>query len=226
MAGAGGIRARPVHAGQRGVRGRRRHPVLPVMVISGRHLSFVNDASGRPDNAMAVTAQLVSSTGMIPRSVRAYVDVGIAPGALRHHHRGRHRPPAGPLRDPERSGRQPVLRQGEDHRTAAGARLPLPFASLGRHDDRRRVLQHRAKRRDRRRRRGGGAVHLHRLRRRRHEQRAHRPEVRLGSGPGGGDGRERHLADVGSSTTTTTTPPTRSPGRTAPTRIRPSRRPT
>ncbi len=38
------------------------------------------------------------------------------------------------------------------------------------------------------------AVHLHRLRRRRHEQRADRPEVRLGPGPGRRHRRRRHLA--------------------------------
>jgi hypothetical protein len=55
-------------------------PGTAGVVVSGRHLSFVNDASGRPENAMAVTAQLVSSTGMIARSVRAYVDLGSRPG--------------------------------------------------------------------------------------------------------------------------------------------------
>jgi len=46
-------------------------------VISGRHLSFVQ---GRPDNAMAVTAQLVSKTGMLPTRLRCFVDVGTEPG--------------------------------------------------------------------------------------------------------------------------------------------------
>ncbi len=50
------------------------------VVVSGRHLSFVNDVAGRPENAMAVTAQLVSTTGVIPRSVKAYVDLGSRPG--------------------------------------------------------------------------------------------------------------------------------------------------
>ncbi|WP_375480682.1 purple acid phosphatase family protein [uncultured Jatrophihabitans sp.] len=50
------------------------------VVISARHLSFVNDAHGRPDTAMAVTAQLVSKTGALPNRLRAFVDVGSRPG--------------------------------------------------------------------------------------------------------------------------------------------------
>ncbi|SEP58728.1 Calcineurin-like phosphoesterase [Microlunatus flavus] len=49
-------------------------------VISGRHLSFVQGHGGRPDNAMAVTAQLVSKTGTLPSKLRCFVDVGTEPG--------------------------------------------------------------------------------------------------------------------------------------------------
>ena len=49
-------------------------------VISGRHLSFVQGRLGRPDNAMAVTAQLVSKTGSLPAKLRCFVDVGTEPG--------------------------------------------------------------------------------------------------------------------------------------------------
>lgn len=46
------------------------------VVVSGRHLSFVQDAHAGPATAMAVTAQLVSKTGTLPPTLRAYVDVG------------------------------------------------------------------------------------------------------------------------------------------------------
>lgn len=54
------------------------------VVVSGRHLSFVNDLGGRPDSAMAVTAQVVSKTGSLPRGLRAVVDVGTEPGRYGH----------------------------------------------------------------------------------------------------------------------------------------------
>ncbi|WIM94558.1 metallophosphoesterase family protein [Actinoplanes oblitus] len=50
------------------------------VVISGRHLSFVPGAGDIPRDAMAVTAQLVSKTGSLPGKLRAFVDVGDAPG--------------------------------------------------------------------------------------------------------------------------------------------------
>jgi hypothetical protein len=50
------------------------------VVVSGRHLSFVPGADGVPKPAMAVTAQLVSKTGMLPRGLRAWVEVGTQPG--------------------------------------------------------------------------------------------------------------------------------------------------
>ena len=50
------------------------------VVVSGRHLSFVPASDGLLRPAMAVTAQLVSKTGMLPRNLRAWVEVGTAPG--------------------------------------------------------------------------------------------------------------------------------------------------
>ncbi|WP_328476316.1 hypothetical protein OHA21_21580 [Actinoplanes sp. NBC_00393] len=50
------------------------------VVVSGRHLSFVPGADGTLRPAMAMTAQLVSKTGSLPKKLRAYVDVGTAPG--------------------------------------------------------------------------------------------------------------------------------------------------
>ena len=50
------------------------------VVIAGRHLSFVQGRDGRPSSAMAMTAQLVSKTGSLPRNLKAYVEVGSAPG--------------------------------------------------------------------------------------------------------------------------------------------------
>nr|WP_106324870.1 metallophosphoesterase family protein [Actinoplanes italicus] len=50
------------------------------VVVSGRHLSFVPTADGTPRNVMAVTAQLVSSTGKLPSKLRAVVEVGSEPG--------------------------------------------------------------------------------------------------------------------------------------------------
>jgi hypothetical protein len=50
------------------------------VVVSGRHLSFVPGRDGMPQAAMAVTAQLVSRTGSLPRGLRAFVDVGTVPG--------------------------------------------------------------------------------------------------------------------------------------------------
>jgi hypothetical protein len=50
------------------------------VVISGRHLSFIPGQDGFPGAGMAVTAQLVSKTGVLPKSLRAWVEVGSAPG--------------------------------------------------------------------------------------------------------------------------------------------------
>ena len=46
------------------------------VVVSGRHLSFVEQGGGRPSSSMAVTAQLVSKTGSLPKNLRAFVDIG------------------------------------------------------------------------------------------------------------------------------------------------------
>nr|WP_245577389.1 metallophosphoesterase family protein [Actinoplanes globisporus] len=50
------------------------------VVVSGRHLSFVPAPDGTLRKAMAVTAQLVSKTGSLPKNLRAYVEVGTSPG--------------------------------------------------------------------------------------------------------------------------------------------------
>jgi hypothetical protein len=50
------------------------------VVVSGRHLSFPSGREGTPSSAMAVTAQLVSKTGTLPRGLRAWVDLGTQPG--------------------------------------------------------------------------------------------------------------------------------------------------
>ncbi|WP_312034269.1 metallophosphoesterase family protein [Actinoplanes sp. TBRC 11911] len=56
------------------------------VVVSGRHISFVPASDGTLRNAMAVTAQLVSKTGSLPRNLKAWVEVGTAPG----HYGARH----------------------------------------------------------------------------------------------------------------------------------------
>jgi hypothetical protein len=56
------------------------------VVVSGRHLSFVPGPDGHLRRAMAVTAQLVSKTGSLPRNLRAWIEVGTAPG----HYGSRH----------------------------------------------------------------------------------------------------------------------------------------
>nr|WP_231956891.1 MULTISPECIES: metallophosphoesterase family protein [unclassified Actinoplanes] len=74
------------------------------VVVSGRHLSFVPGRDGIPQAAMAVTAQLVSKTGSLPKNLRAFVEVGIAPGhyGARHeadiqHLVGQYAIPGGPI---------------------------------------------------------------------------------------------------------------------------------
>ncbi|WP_375425683.1 metallophosphoesterase [uncultured Friedmanniella sp.] len=73
-------------------------------VISGRHLSFVADRHGHPSNAMAVTAQLVNRDGMLPKRLRAFVEVGTDPGRFGHrfeadivHLVGQYAIPGGPI---------------------------------------------------------------------------------------------------------------------------------
>ncbi|GAA4589032.1 hypothetical protein BJY16_008762 [Actinoplanes octamycinicus] len=74
------------------------------VVVSGRHLSFVPGAGDLPRDAMAVTAQLVSRTGSLPAKLRAFVDVGDAPGtygtrveAAIKHLVGQYAIPGGPI---------------------------------------------------------------------------------------------------------------------------------
>ncbi|WP_203755473.1 fibronectin type III domain-containing protein, partial [Actinoplanes cyaneus] len=74
------------------------------VVISGRHLSFVPGPGDVPRDAMALTAQLVSATGTLPAGLRAFVDVGDAPGvygtrveAVIKHLTGQYAIPGGPI---------------------------------------------------------------------------------------------------------------------------------
>ncbi|MEV6848369.1 metallophosphoesterase family protein [Actinoplanes sp. NPDC051411] len=56
------------------------------VVVSGRHLSFVPGADGLLQPAMAISAQLASKTGTLPRGLRAFVEVGTAPGQYGQRH--------------------------------------------------------------------------------------------------------------------------------------------
>jgi hypothetical protein len=74
------------------------------IVISGRHLSFVPDHHGDPSTAMALTAQLVSKNGTLPRQLRAWVDLGNGKGEYGHrvhaeivHLVGQYAIPGGPV---------------------------------------------------------------------------------------------------------------------------------
>ncbi len=74
------------------------------VVISGRHLSFVSDARGPLSRAMAVTAQLVSKTGRLPRTLRAFVEVGTSGTGYGHRYEaqiehlvGQYAIPGGPV---------------------------------------------------------------------------------------------------------------------------------
>ena len=80
MAGAGGYAAAQFGLAERRLRRRRRDArhgrdgdlgAAPVLRAGPRR---------PPDNAMAVTAQLVSKTGMLPSKLRCFVDVGTEPG--------------------------------------------------------------------------------------------------------------------------------------------------
>ena len=70
--------ARAAFAAGGGVSGRH------GLVVSGRHLSWVQDSSGDPTNAMRMTAQLLSPTGRLPQGLTAVVEVGDAPGRYGH----------------------------------------------------------------------------------------------------------------------------------------------
>jgi hypothetical protein len=104
MAGAGGYAyaqfqlAEAAFAAGGGVAGRA------GVVVAGRHLSFVPGADGVLRPAMAVTAQLVSRTGKLPAELRAFVEVGAAPGqygtrveAAVQHLVGQYAIPGGPI---------------------------------------------------------------------------------------------------------------------------------
>ncbi len=74
------------------------------VVVSGRHLSFVPDGDGASSTAMAVTAQLVSRTGVLPKRLRAHVEVGQSPGQYGHRYEadiqhlvGQYAIPGGPV---------------------------------------------------------------------------------------------------------------------------------
>ncbi|GLY06738.1 metallophosphoesterase [Actinoplanes sp. NBRC 101535] len=73
------------------------------VVISGRHLSLVPTADGHTGFGIAVTAQLVSASGNLPAGLRAFLDIGDAPGrygrsaeAGIHHLVGQYAIPSGP----------------------------------------------------------------------------------------------------------------------------------
>ena len=55
------------------------------LVVSGRHLSWVSDHVGNPTNAMRTTAQLFSPTGHVAADLKAFVDLGTAPGQYGQH---------------------------------------------------------------------------------------------------------------------------------------------
>ncbi|MHA3704720.1 purple acid phosphatase family protein [Jatrophihabitans sp. YIM 134969] len=55
------------------------------VVLSGRHLSWVPDADGNPTSSMKVTAQVHSAHGTLPKGLRAFVDIGDAPGRYGTH---------------------------------------------------------------------------------------------------------------------------------------------
>ncbi|MBA8792608.1 hypothetical protein FHX74_000202 [Friedmanniella endophytica] len=76
MAGAGGIAAAQFGLAQTAFAAGGGVAGTAGVVIAGRHLSFVQDRHGRPENAMAVTAQLVSRTGTLPRRLRAFLEIG------------------------------------------------------------------------------------------------------------------------------------------------------
>ncbi len=71
----------PARAAFLGAGGR---PGASGTVISGRHLSLVNDEHGDPANAMRMTAQLASPDGHLPSGLRAIVEVGMGPGQYGH----------------------------------------------------------------------------------------------------------------------------------------------
>ena len=198
-------------------------PARPGVVVSGRHLSFVQDRDGDPTTAMAVTAQLVSKTGTLPRGLRAFVDVGTRPGRYGTPRRGRHRRTSSAstrsraARSAASSTSRPTLTglRAEHGATTTGSGSPTARSPATRTSPPRR--------------RGDVA---------RHGTTAPAPftftafadvgtnnaptdpKYAWGNDPAVGHRGRRHLAARASSTTTTTTRPTRSPAPTAPTRTR------
>lgn len=80
VAGAGGLAAAQFKLASTAFAAGGGVPGSTSTVVSGRHLSFVQGRGGRPDTAMAVTAQLVNRDGMLPRRLRAFVELGTEPG--------------------------------------------------------------------------------------------------------------------------------------------------
>ncbi len=78
-AGAAGLAAYPL--ARRAFRAAGGSSGRTGLVISGRHLSWVQDAAGDPTTAMRVTAQLL---GPLPAGLTAVVELGDAPGRYGH----------------------------------------------------------------------------------------------------------------------------------------------
>jgi hypothetical protein len=104
MAGAGGFAYAQYHLAEAAFAAGGGRAGAAGVVVAGRHLSFVPGPDGALRPAMAVTAQLVSKTGMLPAELRAYVEVGSTPGqygttvaADVRHLTGQYAIPGGPI---------------------------------------------------------------------------------------------------------------------------------
>lgn len=104
VAGAGGLAAAQFKLASTAFAAGGGVPGTSGTVVSGRHLSFVQGRGARPDTAMAVTAQLVNKDGMLPKRLRAFVDIGTEPGRYGHrveaeivHLTGQYAIPGGPV---------------------------------------------------------------------------------------------------------------------------------
>ncbi|MBB2949116.1 hypothetical protein FB565_008921 [Actinoplanes lutulentus] len=104
MAGAGGYAYAQFHLASAAFAAGGGSAGPAGVVVSGRHLSFLPGADGALRPAMAVTAQLVSKTGSLPRDLRAYVEVGSTPGQFGtrieadiRHLTGQYAIPGGPI---------------------------------------------------------------------------------------------------------------------------------
>ncbi|MPQ96956.1 twin-arginine translocation signal domain-containing protein [Modestobacter sp. I12A-02628] len=80
-AGAGGILLAQFGLASRAMATGGGTPGSAGLAVSGRHLSFVPTLAASSRRSMAVSAQVVSKTGSLPRDLRAWVDVGSAPGS-------------------------------------------------------------------------------------------------------------------------------------------------